>query len=223
MRRTSSSSRIPAWPSASVGSTLLSALLALGVGGGSIACAKPPPPPPPKPAPPPPRASASVDPGPLPPHLASFPGLYVRKGAEIVEAPEADVAVAKSYPRAADKGPLVDGHRLTLLTAKRRYRVGEEIRVLHVHEVLSGGEQVWPMGPKPIRGEHVDGKLVTPAVLGDSDPFVPAVYDGPVLAAPAVDYHWEITSYRFSAPGRRTIQWKLGKYASNVLVLEIVK
>lgn len=191
--------------------------------GFALACARSAPPPEPKPKPPPPRASASVDEGPIPPHLASFPGLWVRKGTDVVEAPEADVAVAKSYPRAKDKGEVTDGHRLTLLTAKRRYRVGEEVRVIHVHEVVAEGEQVWPMGPKPVRGELVDGKLVTPSVLGDADPFVPTVYDGAVLPAPAVDYNWEITSYRFSAPGRRTIQWKLGKYASNVLVLEIVK
>ncbi len=179
-----------------------------------------PPPPPPK-AKPVAATSSSVSDAPLPAYLLHFPGLYVRKGSEIVDAPPADVAVAKTYARAKDKGPLVDGHRLTLLAEKSRYRVGEEIRVIHVHEIAVDGEQIYPMGPKPIRGELVNGKLVTPAVLIDVDPFQPSVYDGPVIPSPAVDYNWEITSYRFSAPGVRTIQWKLGKFESNVLTIDV--
>lgn len=179
-----------------------------------------PPPPPPK-AKPVAATSASASDAPLPAYLQHFPGLYVRKGSEIVDAPPADVAVAKGYARAKDKGPLVDGHRLTLLTEKSRYRVGEEVRVIHVHEIAVDGEQIYPMGPKPIRGELVNGKLVTPAVLVDVDPFQPSVYDGPVIPSPAVDYNWEITSYRFSAPGVRTIQWKLGKFESNVLTIDV--
>lgn len=187
------------------------------------ACASSTPAPAPKPAPKPvAKASASAPEPPLPAYLTQFPGLYVRKGDQIVEAPAADVTVAKSYPRSADKGPLVDGHRLTLLSAKRTYRIGEEIRVIHVHEVAAEGEQVFPMGPKPVRGELIDGKMVTPTVLADVDPFQPEVYDGAVLTSPAVDYNWEITSYRFSAPGTRTVQWKVGKYVSNALVLKIV-
>jgi hypothetical protein len=179
-----------------------------------------PPPPPPK-AKPVAKAPSSANEGPLPAYLLHFPGLYVRKGSDIVDAPPADVAVAKTYPRAKDKGPVIDGHRITLLTEKRGYRVGEEIRVIHVHEIAVDGEQIYPMGPKPIRGELVNGKLVTPAVLIDVDPFQPTIYDGPVIPSPAVDYNWEITSYRFSAPGVRTIQWKLGKFESNVLSIDV--
>jgi len=179
---------------------------------------KSPPPPPPKPVA---KASASAAEEPVPPHLQHFPGLFVRKGAEIVDAPAEDIEVAKAYPRSKDKGPLIDGHRITLLTKKRSYRVGEEVRVLHVHEIPGDGENIYPMGPKPIRGEVVNGKLVTPSVVADVDPFIPAVYDGAVVPSPAVDYNWEITTYRFSASGTRTIQWKLGKYASNILTVEI--
>jgi len=196
-------------------STVLVALL-VGCGSGTPAAA------PPSKAKPVASASASATEAPLPPYLAQFPGLFVRKGDQVVEAPAADVAVAKSYPRAKDKGPLLDGHRLTLLAAKRTYRVGEEVRVLHVHEVAVEGEQVFPMGPKPVRGELIDGKMVTATVLADVDPFQPEVYDGAVLTSPAVDYNWEITTYRFSAPGTRTIQWKVGKFSSNALVLQIV-
>jgi len=189
-----------------------------------FACAspspKPPPPPPPKPVA---KASATAPEEPLPAYLQHFPGLFVRKGSEIVDAPAADVEVAKSYPRSKEKGPIIDGHRITLLAKKRTYRVGEEVRVLHVHEISIDGEQIYPMGPKAIRGEYVNGKLVTPSVVADADPFIPEVYDGAVLPSPAVDYNWEITSYRFSAPGTRAIQWKLGKYASNILTVEITQ
>lgn len=158
---------------------------------------------------------------PLPAYLQHFPGLYVRKGSDIVDAPAADVAVAKGYARSNEKGPIIEGHRLTLLTQKKTYRVGEEVRVLHVHEIAVDGDQIYPMGPKPIRGELINGKLVTPALVLDVDPFLPDVYDGPVLPSPAVDYNWEITSYRFSAPGVRTIQWKLGKFESNALSIDV--
>jgi len=188
-----------------------------------VACAspapKPPPPPPPKPVA---KASGSATDKPIPPHLQQFPGLFVRKGSEIVDAPAEDVAVAKTYPRLEAKGPIIDGHRITLLTKRRTYHVGEEVRVLHVHEIPEPGDNVYPMGPKAIRGEYVNGKLVTPSVVADADPFIPAVYDGAVVPSPAVDYNWEITTYRFSASGTRSIQWKLGKYASNILTIEIV-
>lgn len=173
------------------------------------------------PKPPPPKPAPSAPEEPLPPHLAQFPGLYVRKGDQIVDAPPADVAVAKTYPRSKDKGALVDGHRLTILASKRRYRVGEEVRVLHVHEVVAAGDMVYVMGPKPVRGEMLDGKLATPMVLADGDPFVPEIYDGVTLQSPAVDYNWEITTYRFSAPGTHRIQWRLGKFDSNALVIEV--
>ena len=74
---------------------------------------------------------------------------------------------------------------------------------------------------KAIRGEYVNGKLVTPSVVADADPFIPAVYDGAVVPSPAVDYNCEITTYRFSASGTRTIQWKLGKFTSNILTIEV--
>jgi hypothetical protein len=167
-------------------------------------------------------AKPPADDAPLPPHLQQFPGLFVRKGNEIVDAPPADIAVAKSYPRSTAKGAIIDGHRLTLLTAKQKYRVGEEIRVIHVHEVPIEGDPVYPMGPKPVRGEHVNGKLVTPDVVADVDPFIPEIYNGAVVPSPAVDYNWDITTYRFSAPGVRTIQWKLGRFMSNPLRIEIV-
>ena len=150
---------------------------------------------------PPPAAPAPSASAPLSPWLEHFPGLYVRRGDEIVEAPPQDIAVAKSYARSSVRGPLLDGHRLTILTQRSRYRVGEEVRVIHVHEMLIPGDQLYVMGPKRVRGEYVDDRLVTPVVVGEMrevDPFAPIVYDGPTLASPGVDYAYEVTSFRFS-------------------------
>ena len=35
------------------------------------------------------------------------------------------------------------------------------------------------------------------------------------MPAPAVDYSWDITEYRFDAAGPHTIEWKLGSLVSN--------
>lgn len=195
-------------------------LAALLGAGALVACSTAPPPPPPAPLAKPAAKPAASVPDP-PAYLLKFPGLWVRQGDEIVEAPPEDVALAKTYARLVDKGPVIDGHRLTLMTRKLALAVGEEARVIHVHEVVVDGEMLFPMGPKPVRGEHLDGKLVSPTVLGDPNPFVPDVYDGPTLASPGADYSWEITRYKFSAPGTHTVQWRLGKYTSNVLTFTV--
>ena len=161
----------------------------------------------------------------LPPHLRSWPGLSVRRGRQIVAASAEDVAVAKSYPRFAQKGPLKKGQRITILTKTTRPRVGEPVRVIHVLEAPEPGHRVYVMGPKAIVGEYVDGKRVaTPKPLALS-------YDGAVVPSPAVDYNYDITEYRFDRPGRHTIQWRGGGHAiqgdlqleSNVLVLTVVR
>lgn len=190
------------------------------LGGWGAACSTTPPPAPPAPAPKLAQKPAASVPDP-PAYLLKFPGLWVRQGDDVVEAPPEDVALAKTYARLVDKGPVIDGHRLTLMTRKLALAVGEEARVIHVHEVVVDGEMLFPMGPKPVRGEHLDGKLVSPTVLGDPNPFVPDVYDGPTLASPGADYSWEITRYKFSAPGTHTVQWRLGKYTSNVLTFTV--
>jgi hypothetical protein len=78
------------------------------------------------------------------------------------------------------------------------------------------------MGPKPVRGEYVDGALRTVAAPASADPLAPeGLYDGPVTPAPAVDYNWDITEYAFSSAGAHTIEWKLGALISNQLVIQV--
>ena len=152
---------------------------------------------------------------PIPEYLRRWPGLKMRRGNEIVDALPDDIAVARRYPTTDQKGPLIGGKRITLLTNKNRHRVGEEVRVIHVLEIVEPGRQLFVMGPKAIYGEFVDGKLVTPA-----EP-PPELYDGVVVDSPDVDYNYDITIYRFMEAGRHTIQWHLGELRSNTLGLEI--
>lgn len=155
-------------------------------------------------------------------HLEDFPGVFVRMGDDIQPAPEADQTVARGYPQWQSKGPLIDDRRITILSAKTAYLVNEEIRVLHVAETIRSGDELYAMGPKQVLGEYVDGKLVTQPVPAGDDPLIPpGIYDGLVLSSPAVDYNYEITTYRFATPGGHEIQWKLGALESNVLRLRI--
>jgi hypothetical protein len=73
------------------------------------------------------------------------------------------------------------------ITRKTTYKVGEEIRVIHIAEVTEPGHLVYVMGLKPVHGEYVNGQLVTEASGKDEDPLAPQFYDGATVASPAVD------------------------------------
>ncbi len=154
---------------------------------------------------------------PLPPHLEQWGGMWVRAGEAIVEAPPEDVAAARSYPSWPDKGELVAGSRLTIISAKRKYRIGEEVRIIHVKETVEAGHSMRVMGPKTIFGEFVDGNLATEECDQGED------YDGAVINTPAVDYNYDVTSYRFSSPGKHNIYWQMHSLRSNTLELEVAE
>jgi hypothetical protein len=150
------------------------------------------------------------------------PQLFVREGDRVVEAPEEDIAVAERYAEWEQKGSPVAGRRITVMTARSTYSVDDEVRVIHVMEALEPGVALYVVGPKPVVAEYVDGELRTSAAVSGVDPLVPATYDGPVLDGPGVDFNWEITSYRFSDPGRHSIVWEPGDVRSNDLPLDVV-
>ena len=157
-------------------------------------------------------------------YLERWPGLYIRKGNEILDAPEEDQKVARGYPQWPDKGPILDGKRITVMVKKKSYRVNEEIRILHVAEVTVPGREVFIMGPKLILGEQVDGKLVTEPHPEGCEPLNPPdCYNGRVLQSPALDYNYDITFYKFDRPGKHELQWVLGPLRSNILEVEVVK
>jgi hypothetical protein len=169
-----------------------------------------------------PSMSADV---PLPSYLdrvAKSGDLYARVDGGIVDAPAGDIAVLRSYPRFADKGPLSPtGERLTILTEKRVYAVGEEIRVIHVHEATKPGVELYAMGPKAIYGEYVDGALASSAAAAP-----PAAYDGAVLPSPGVDHNYEVSVHKL-ARGTHRLQWRFATLsgptvlASNTLTIEV--
>lgn len=159
--------------------------------------------------------------GDLPAYLKRQPALFVRDGDSICEAPEEDYAVARRYPNWPRKGPAIDGKRLTIMVEKGTYRVGEEVRVIHVVEALEPGHEVYIMGPKRVEGEYVDGRRVTPAPPEGEDPLIPLDYDGATLPSPAVDYNYEITTYTFPKPGTHNIVWRLDPLQSNTLTIKV--
>ena len=155
-------------------------------------------------------------------HLHDVPEVYVRVGDDIKPAPEADQKVARGYPTWPDKGPLTDGRRITIMTGRTTVAVNEPIRVVHVVETVKPDDELYIMGPKQVYGEYVDGKLVSAALPPGDDPLIPpGLYDGTVVASPAADYNYDITTHRLDAPGMHEIQWKLGPLASNVLRIDV--
>jgi hypothetical protein len=128
--------------------------------------------------------------------------LLERKGDKIVNAPPEDFALAKTYHTFKDKGALIEGQRITIMTDKTQYKTGEPVRVLHILESVKNGTEVYVMGPKTIYDEYVDGKLVNKKGPGNEG------YDGMVIKRAMADFNYDITTYIFSEPGEHTIQWK---------------
>ena len=148
------------------------------------------------------------------------PELFVRANGRVVKAPEEDIVVAEGYERWPSKGKLMDGRRLTIMAARKSYAVGDEVRIIHVSEVVAD-HPVYVSGPKPVLEEYVDGQLATAPLPAGENPLEPSSYDGPVLRGPRVDYNWEVTTYQFSKLGTHQIVWKPGSLASNGLSIDV--
>lgn len=155
--------------------------------------------------------------------LANGAEAQVRIGRDYAAAPAADTALLRSYPQWNDKGIVTGpaGERLTILTAKKVYAAGEEIRIVHVHEATKPGVSLYVMGPKEIFGEYVDGVL---ASWGATAP--PDAYDGRVIESPGEDHNYSVSVHRL-APGVHRIEWRFATLSgprvlrSNVLTVEV--
>lgn len=157
----------------------------------------------------------------VPEHLKRFPGLSIRRGDQVVQAPDEDVEVARGYALAPYKGSWLDGRRITILTRADEVHAGRPVRIIHVVETIRPGDALRIMGPKPVLGEVVDGALVTASSPTSGDPLTSSGdYDGRVQQAPAVDYNYDITEYRLPV-GRHVIEWQLGALRSNTLIVEV--
>lgn len=143
------------------------------------------------------------------------------RGGFIIDAPQADQAIIRDYPFWIDKGPIAGGTRLTQ-PRRAVVTVGELVRVAHIVEECAAGRTLYPVGPKPIRDEFIDGALVTASTAARGDfPWLPDVYDGEAAPSPGIDDNFEITEYRFELAGDHRIQWCPGGYRSNVLGLTV--
>lgn len=148
--------------------------------------------------------------------------LYERKGAELIEAPENDIKLAKTYPQWEKKGPEINGKRLTIMTEKLNYKTNENIRILHIVDYIFPGQDAFLMGPKKVYNEYVNDELTTEKLTTSAkDPLIPGFYDGIVAKSPIIDFNFDITTYKFSEKGIYKIQWKLDPYYSNILELYI--
>ena len=116
-----------------------------------------------------------------------------------MESGQIDLALMESYEEWDDKGPVIDGRRITILTGSLAYQVNEEVRIAHVMEATEPGHDVYVMGPKEVFGEYIDGELQSEALPDDqSDPFSPSEYDGRVLDSPATDFNYDDSIYSFA-------------------------
>lgn len=129
--------------------------------------------------------------------------------------------IREAYTAWLDKGPLVDGRRLTVLADATQLQPGETLRVAHVYEVTQPGGELYVMGPKPVYGESLDGRPATPVAPDGDDPLAPGEYDGRVIPSPGVDDNFEITSYTFRRPGRHELTWRVNDLVSNTLTVEV--
>jgi hypothetical protein len=132
---------------------------------------------------------------------------------------ELDLDAAKAaYARWPDKGPERDGWRLTVFTEQLVASVGEDVVVLHAAEATTGHD-VYVMGPKPVRGESVDGRPTTPPATEYE--LAPLDYDGKVLTGPAADLNFEPTRYTFDEPDIHVVTWQIGDLRSNELRIDV--
>jgi hypothetical protein len=132
------------------------------------------------------------------------------------------VDLRERYREWSDKGPVIDGRRITILTGSRSYEVHEEVRIAHVMEALLPGYEVYVMGPKRVFDEYLDGHHQGKAQPADqTDPFMPLEYDGRVVESPATDFSYDDSIYFFDEPGEYEICWKPGKWQSNTLKIRV--
>ena len=148
---------------------------------------------------------------------------YYRKSDLLAEGWEMDSPLVRSYANWPDKGKVIDGRRITIMTENLSYQQNEEVRILHVLEATDPGYEVYVMGPKRVFNEYVNDKLQGDESSNDqTDPFAPEEYDGRVLDSPATDFNYDATVYSFTEPGVYEICWQPGKWKSNTLKINVL-
>jgi len=144
-----------------------------------------------------------------------------RSGWEARSATSDDRDVAAAYFEWPDKGDLIDGIRLTVMSGRTSGIVGGEFRIVHALEIVVPGRELYVMGPKPVLGEYVDDQLVSRPAPDDEEAWIPVDYDGATVPSPGVDCNYAVSCLWFSSAGTRTVSWQLGPLRSNQLRLRI--
>lgn len=127
------------------------------------------------------------------------------------------------YAAFKPKGAVKAGIRVTILTGKTSYKVGESVEIIHVLEVIEPGLYIGGEFPKQVYDEYVDGKLVSkkePSVSMGGLKNVKRI-TGIIRKGPTTDYDYVSTTYTFDKPGTHTIQWKPDGRISNLITLRI--
>jgi hypothetical protein len=130
-------------------------------------------------------------------------------------------AAIKMYEGWPERGRLVRGRRLTLMTARTDLVVGDSAQVLHVYEIIEPGGQLYVMGPKPVEGEQLSGPHAVPVPPAPPDLLEPPLYDGRVVPSPGIDHNFEVTTYSFVEEGRYDLVWRVGELVSNTLEFKV--
>lgn len=132
------------------------------------------------------------------------------------EASPSHLALEKTYRAVENKGKVMYGMRSTILTHKRRYKVGEPVMVFHVLESVRDGVEMPLGGPKPICSEYIDGILADNKKCRGS-----YSVSEQVVRHPIVNFNFDMSTYCFSEPGEHTISWKPWLGESNLITLNI--
>lgn len=149
---------------------------------------------------------------------------YIHQKNQLIDPEKEDLDVAETYPEWCDKGTVIDGRRLTILSKKQIYHVNEKVRIIHVLEVMLAGLDIYLMGPKQIYNEYIDSHIQGEELsLDQADLFTPVEYDGRVVNGPGIDSNFEITVYSFPKSGVYKIYWQPGKWKSNILEIKVLE
>ena len=153
----------------------------------------------------------------------TIPPLQYRENGEWVTAPAEVQNLAQLFVDQPCKGQSSGGICLSILPSSTLVNLEESVFIIHVFESLSSQESLYPMGPKEVVGEYVNGSLKTAPASNGVDAWLSSNYDGPTVSGPGKDFHFELTRYSFDKTGVYQIVWKPGDLTSNTISISVTE
>ncbi len=157
------------------------------------------------------------------PNGYAWRGYRERVGDEWHELPNEDTKCLREYSTSNSKGKWSQDRRISILTDHLTAKVGETIKIFHVFEDRSIGQELYIMGPKLVYGVWTDGKCTSAVPEGLAEYPFTLIYDGRTLPSPGWDYNFAFTTVSFNAIGKHEVVWKIGDLESNQLSISIVE